>query len=87
MKQIQKLFGTTDWPNTDIEWLRYDRERSLALKDIHDARALRGYGDFDLVAYIRNGSHPPDIKESKALTSDHVTEPKASSIGEPLQST
>lgn len=85
MKQIRSLFGNIDWPKSDAGWERYDRERNLALQEIHDARVLRGFGEFDLIAYVQGSAGPNDDKEIKASSGsgDAATKVvKASSIGE-----
>ena len=91
------MFNTKYWPRSDDDWQRYDRHRLLALKDIHDARVLRGFGDFDLVAYVRlerglgdydmdarvqNKPRPKDSEEIEASSSLDVTKAETSSIGE-----
>ena len=60
------MFTKADWPRTDEGWERYDRKRTAALKDIHDARKLRGFGKFDLVSCLRSLADPKNDKKVKA---------------------
>ena len=74
MRKIRKLFHRKDWPKTDAEWENYDREKSLALEQIHDARARRGFGDFNLVDHIEKRRKHKASKKSRASTKDNATE-------------
>ncbi|KAL8789789.1 MAG: hypothetical protein Q9195_006681 [Heterodermia aff. obscurata] len=77
MKVIRKMFSDRDWPNTDAGWEHYDGERSRALKDIYDARALRAFGDFNLMAYILDRSKPKDSKQVRVSSEVGAAEVEA----------
>ena len=46
------MFGAKMWPKSATAWTQYDKDRDEAVKDIENAREMRGWGQFDLSEYL-----------------------------------
>ena len=83
-----KMFGAKMWPKSEAAWARYDRDRDQAVKEIMDARRLRGFGLFDLENYlartegdkqapIKGASPKPDSRSKKSRNNKLDSESRA----------